>query len=282
MTPAELLDDHQRRPRNLGRLPSATAVGDVGSIVVGDALRVYLLVEAGRIAQARFQVFNATPHIAHTSALTEMLVGRTPEEAAALGPADLCRHLGGLDPVELPPLPWGFEGVRAAAAALAGREYPFDVQIEPLLCRCVGVPEQTVRQAIAAQALTTVDAVVAATGAGSVCGSCRVDIERMLVDPRAAPGAARATAKPASPLGRIATMRRIRELVTQRMLPGVQAAGGEIELWDFDGAVVSVRVGGTLAADATATARALGELEAILRSEIEPTLRVSTSAGDGG
>ena len=42
MTPAELLDDHQRKPRNVGKLLNASAVGDVGSIVVGDALEPFL------------------------------------------------------------------------------------------------------------------------------------------------------------------------------------------------------------------------------------------------
>ena len=42
MTPTELYDDHARKPRNVGKLLNASAVGDVGSIVVGDALRFYI------------------------------------------------------------------------------------------------------------------------------------------------------------------------------------------------------------------------------------------------
>src|SRR4051812_21803240 len=102
MTPAELYDDHRRRPRNLGKLANAHAVGDVGSIVAGDALRFYLQLDGERIAAAKFQVFNCQGQVAAASVVSELVVGRSLDQAAELRARDVCVHLGGLDPAELP------------------------------------------------------------------------------------------------------------------------------------------------------------------------------------
>ena len=97
-SPIEVLDDHIRRPRNVGKLLNASAVGDIGSIVVGDALRFYIGVADNRITQAKFQVFNCSDQIAAASLVTEVAAGRTLDEAERLGPNELCAHVGGLDP----------------------------------------------------------------------------------------------------------------------------------------------------------------------------------------
>ncbi len=144
-----------------------------------------------------------------------------------------------------------------------------------MLCRCFAVSEQTVRQAIAVNALGDVDAVVDATGAGSGCGSCRVDIHRLLVEAKRGPEPAAAPAAASGVAGRISLMHRIQRLVDERFLPAVRAAGGDIELWDLDGMLLRVRVLGSLADDDAARRERLGELEAMLKAEIDPTLGVS-------
>ncbi len=132
MTPAETYDDHARRPRNLGKLAHASAVGDVGSILVGDALRLYLQIDSGRISATRFQVFNAQGQIAAASLVTELAVGRTLDEARALRSSDLCAHLGDLAATALPPQPWGLEALRAAIDAYEGRETVGDAERDAL------------------------------------------------------------------------------------------------------------------------------------------------------
>lgn len=274
MTPAELLADHHRAPRNLGKLLNAQASGDVGSIVAGDALRFYLSLGAdGRIASARFQVFNAGDQVASASAVTELALGRTPDEALALRPTDVCAHLGGLDPTELPPQVWGLEGLRAAIATLRGEVAEADEELDPILCRCHGIPEETVRQSIRVMGLTEPQAVVDATGAGTGCGSCRADLPRLLAEANSGPEPAAAAApRRASPAGRIPTMQRIQRLVTERIAPPAQVQGGVVELWDFDGRTVSVTVRGL--SDA-ARRQVLGQLETALRAEIAPDLAVA-------
>lgn len=275
MTPLELLDDHARRPRHLGKLLNASAIGDVGSIVSGDALRFYLKLEGAagseRITAARFQVFNCQGQMGAASVATELALGKTLAEAETLSAADVCAHLGGLSHLELPIRLWGLEGLRAACATWRGVELPADIELElPLLCRCLGIPEETVRQAILVRQLTSIDGVVEATGAGSVCGSCKIDLPALL-DRAAAP----ATAAPA-PKGmtRIQLLARIRSCAESEILPSLRAQGSDLELWDLQGMRVLVRAKGPLAADPDACAAALARLEAALRSVVDPQLAV--------
>lgn len=274
MTPVDLLDDHTRRPRNLGKLMAASAVGDVGSIIAGDALRFYVLVDAGVVAQARFQVFNCQGQLGATSALTELVTGKTLAEARALGQAEVCAHLGGLDHTWLPPQLWGIEALHACLDALESRTPVFDVEHDPLLCRCFAVSEQTVREAISVRALTTVAAVGEATGAGTGCGSCQSDIQK-LIDGKDKPRGQAAKPAAGQPVaGRIALLRRIESIVLDRFLPEVRALGGELELWDFDGRIVRVKAKGRLAEDETLRSEQLAKLEALLKAEVDPTIGV--------
>ncbi len=270
VTPAELLDDHHRKPRNLGKLLNASVSGDIGSIVAGDALRFYLKVEDGRISQARFQVFNGGDQVAAASAVTELAIGRTLDEALALRPTDVCHHLGGLDPCDLPVQVWGLEGLRAAIAVHRGELPECDEDLDPVLCRCHGIPEETVRQSIQVMGLTEVQGVVDATGAGTGCGSCRADIPRLLAEKD---GAAAKPPEPrkAGPSGRIPTLMKIKALVGDKLQPQAQIHGGTIELWDFDGTVVTVSVKGV---DDERRRMLLGQLETALKAEIAANLGV--------
>ena len=274
MTPSELLDDHARRPRNLGKLLNANAVGDVGSIVVGDALRFYIAVAEGRISQAKFQVFNCSDQVAATSAITELATGQTLEAAEALGVTALCAHLGGLDPTRLPPQLWGLAGLQSAIAIHQGEDLDHDVELDPLLCRCFGIAEETVRQSIAVTAAATVDEVVNATGAGTGCGSCRADIPRLLDEAKAPTAAPVVPAGRSGPGGRIQTLLRIQRVAETSVLARLRAEGSQLELWDFDGRVVKVRTTGRLAGDDAGRRAALAELEQALKAEIDPGLGV--------
>ena len=274
MTPAELFDDHQRKPRNVGKLLNASAVGDVGSIVVGDALRFYISVSSGKITQAKYQVFNCADQVAASSVLTEVVAGKTFAEAKALGPLDICAHLGGLEPTALPPRLWAVDGLKAAIAAYESDEIESDTELDPLLCRCFGIAEETARQAVRVSGCATVDEVVNATGAGTGCGTCRADIPRLIEEATApqAPVAPPPGQPRQGPAGRIQTLLRIQRLVSTRLMGGWQAAGGSVELWDFDGRKVKVRVGGSFLTHEDSSRAALGELEQLLKAEVDPSL----------
>ncbi|MBI4576563.1 MAG: iron-sulfur cluster assembly scaffold protein [Planctomycetes bacterium] len=90
--------DHFRNPRNVGEVPGAEAVGEVTNPVCGDFMRLSLRVRDGVILEARFKTFGCPAAIASSSMLTEMLAGRSLEEARRITNDDVARALGGLPP----------------------------------------------------------------------------------------------------------------------------------------------------------------------------------------
>lgn len=274
MTPVELLDDHQRRPRNLGKLMGSSAIGDVGSIIAGDALRFYILIDGGKITQAKFQVFNCQHQLAASSAVSEMIIGMSLAQAYAVTHSSVQAHLGGLDVTYLPPQLWAVQALRSAIDAFEGREADFDREKDALLCRCHGVPWEQVRQAVTIGSCTTIEAVGEATKAGTGCGSCQADIAKVIAGTDVPKTLAKPTAgKPV--VGRIAMLMKIQKLVDDSVLGDVRAGGGDLELWDFDGYLVKVKAKGRMASDEHFRAEHLARLESLLKERINPALGVS-------
>jgi len=90
MYSAQLLD-HFQNPRNAGDLADADATAEIENPVCGDVLRLSLKTEAGRVAEIRFKAKGCVPSMACASALTEMIAGKTVDEARAV-----VRHREGL------------------------------------------------------------------------------------------------------------------------------------------------------------------------------------------
>ena len=93
---SEAFRDHLAHPRNAGAIEDADADVEVTNPVCGDRLRLTLCVGAGRILAARFLAYGCPPTLACGSALTELVQGKTLEEAARLTREELISALGGL------------------------------------------------------------------------------------------------------------------------------------------------------------------------------------------
>ena len=90
--------DHFKNPRNAGELADATATVEVSNPACGDILQLSARVEAGRLAEVRFKARGCVTAMACGSALTEMMMGKTPAEAGAITHQQVAQALGGLPP----------------------------------------------------------------------------------------------------------------------------------------------------------------------------------------
>jgi nitrogen fixation NifU-like protein len=93
--------DHFENPRNVGEIENADGVGTVGNAVCGDIMKIYIKVEDDKIVDARFKTFGCGAAIATSSMTTEMVVGKTIDEALAITREQVADALGGLPPVKM-------------------------------------------------------------------------------------------------------------------------------------------------------------------------------------
>ena len=92
----ETVMDHFTHPRNVGEIPDASGVGEVGNAKCGDIMKMYLDIENDVIKDVKFETFGCGSAIASSSMATEMIKGKTVEEALAITNKDVVDALGGL------------------------------------------------------------------------------------------------------------------------------------------------------------------------------------------
>src|SRR3990172_4176698 len=230
-------------PQNVGEIPDADAVGEVGSIICGDALKLFLKIdrETGKILDAKFQTFGCASAIASSSALTELIRGKTLEEALQVTNQDIADFLGGLPDQKMHCSVMGREALEAAIANFKGG--PVSKEEEgKVICKCFDVTEEKIRKVAIENHLTTVDEITNFTKAGGGCGECRPNIEEILRDI----WSLKPPEKPLKPkkLTNLHKIALIQEIIEDEIRPGLQADNGDVELIDIDGNKVMIALRG--------------------------------------
>ena len=88
--------DHFMNPRNVGEIPDADGVGEVGNAKCGDIMKMYIKVKDNRIDDVKFETFGCGSAIASSSMATEMIKGKAIDEALAVTNKQVVEALGGL------------------------------------------------------------------------------------------------------------------------------------------------------------------------------------------
>jgi nitrogen fixation NifU-like protein len=108
--------DHFNNPRNVGELEDANGVGQVGNPKCGDIMKIYMKIENDVIADIRFKTFGCGAAVATSSMATELVKGKTVEEALKLTNRAVAEALDGLPPVKMHCSVLAEEGIKAAIA----------------------------------------------------------------------------------------------------------------------------------------------------------------------
>jgi NifU-like protein len=243
------------KPKNAGEIERPDAVGEVGNIVCGDALKLTLKVDrkTNRIIDARFRTFGCASAIASSSALTELIKGKTFDEALMITNKDIAEYLGGLPREKMHCSVMGREALEAAIDNYRGISHPEEEEGETI-CKCFGITDQKIKRVAAENNLHTVEDITNFTKAGGGCGDCFPEIDRILKDLWSAKVTEK-TVKPLQKLTNIKKISMIQDIIGNEIRPRLQADGGDIELIDVDGnkVIVSLRgmCTGCLMADVT-------------------------------
>ena len=233
--------EHFLKPRNAGEVEDANAVGEVGSMACGDALKLSLKVdENGKVADAKFQTFGCASAIASASALTEMIKGKTVEEAEKITNQDIADFLGGLPKEKMHCSVLGRQALEQALADYKG-EHVKEKEGE-IVCECFGVTDLEIEKAIRENDLSTVEEVTNYTKAGGGCENCHDTIREIITMVRAEE---KPVAKPK--LTNIQKIRMIEETIEGEIRPSLKHDGGDIELIDVIGNRVLVAKRGNCA-----------------------------------
>ena len=153
----ERVKDHFLNPRNVGEIEDPDAVGEVGSLACGDALKLMLKVDdEERIAEAKFQTFGCASAIASASALTEIVKGMTIDEASQVTNQNIAEYLGGLPEAKMHCSVLGREALELAIHNYRTGEQAVGDMEGQVVCVCFGVTDNEIERVVRDNGLTTI------------------------------------------------------------------------------------------------------------------------------
>lgn len=272
---SEKVKEHFLHPRNVGEIPDADAVGEVGNITCGDALKLMLKLDKDeRIVDAKFQTFGCASAIASSSALTEMIKGMPLSEAAKLTNDDIAEFLQGLPEAKMHCSVMGMEALQKAIATYRGEKFELEDEGK-VVCRCFGVTDRLIEKVVREHRLKTIEEVTHYCKAGGGCRGCHQEIQAIIDRIN---GTAAAKAPAAAPAKRALTniekIQRIQEVIEREIRPALRSDGGDIELVDIDRDKVLVALRGNCSNCRVSQFTLKGVVEQKLREQVADTIEV--------
>lgn len=285
-------------PKNQGAIedksePGVKVVfGEVGSIACGDALRLHLKIEvdSDKILDSSFQTFGCTSAIASSSALTEIIKGKTLDQALNITNKDIAEYLGGLPEAKMHCSVMGQEALEAAIYNYRGipRVAHDDDDEGGLICSCFGISDSKIRRAIAENDLSTAEQVTNYVKAGGGCGTCLANIDDLIASVRreieqnadrvlgvkVATQIATAKEQATRPLTTVQKIALIQQVINEEVKPVLALDGGDVELFDVEGDRVLVQLKGACGSCSSSTATLKIAIEARLQERVLPSLVV--------
>ncbi|MFW6334528.1 MAG: Fe-S cluster assembly protein NifU [Desulfosalsimonas sp.] len=262
--------EHFLNPRNVGEIEDADGVGEVGSMACGDALKLaFKLDENGKIEDVRFQTFGCASAIASSSALTEMLKGKSLDEAEEITNEDIAGYLGGLPKQKMHCSVLGRDALKKAILNYRGQE-----EAEPegnLVCECFGVTDKQIEDAVRENNLKSIEDVTSYIKAGGGCGNCHEDIQKIINEVYQKAGGEQPKPKK---LTNIEKIKLVEETLEREIKPALRKDGGNIELVDVDGNTVYVKLIGTCANCSASELTLKNYVEQKLKEFVTPELSV--------
>lgn len=268
--------DHFQHPRNVGKIENPSGEGQVGSLACGDALKLMITVDENEvITDAKFQTFGCASAIASASALTEMIIGMTVDEAENVTNQDIADYLTDLPKQKMHCSVMGREALEAAiynyrTGNVLNKELEGDV-----ICHCFGITDVEIKRVAKANNLTTVEEITEFTKAGGACGNCLDEIQAVL---DSMSGERHEAAQPKKKMTMLQKIHLIEEVIEREIRPVLQRDGGNLELIDIDGDVVYVKFRGACSSCPVSAVTLKDVVQTKLREVVSDDITVEEAA----
>lgn len=274
--------DHFLNPRNVGEIADADAIGEVGSLACGDALKLMLKIDENeKIEDAKFQTFGCASAIASASALTEIVQGMTVDEAANVTNQDIAEYLGGLPEAKMHCSVLGREALELAVQNYRTGETAIAELEGEIVCVCFGVTDREIERVVRENKLESVEQVTNYCKAGGGCGGCAGAIQKIIdtVSGEQARESAESVTKPQGALTNIQRIALVQETIDREIRPGLRQDHGDIDLIDVEGPKVVVALRGACASCPVSGVTLRGFVQAKLREFVSEDIFVEEVSG---
>lgn len=267
---SDKVKEHFTNPKNVGSIENADAIGEAGALSCGDKLKLYLKIDGNIITDAKFQTFGCGSAVAASSVLTEMLIGKTLEEARKITNKQIAEALDGLPPEKMHCSVMGREALEDALKNYYQEDWSeLEEEIEEgstVICHCFSVTEKQIIDAILEHGAKTFDDVSKITSAGLACGRCKDNIKaiisRYVKDE---------VKKELTPVQKII---KINSIIESVISPELQKDFGDIELINVENNNVYVKLKGHCSQCANAKLTLKAFVEAKLKELVDDDILV--------